>query len=150
MVEIILPDKTDPARKEVYEGLFFQWIMQGDAYVIVLASPSAATIDQYIAWNIAVLNQWKPPQPFFSIQDISHPTITVTPYLRHKLETVSQAIHTSGVTGHSMIILPKGIMGTAMQLFGFIFARKSQPVQQHWCSTYAQAEKTLHQLKRTV
>jgi hypothetical protein len=142
----LLPPRSYSQVTELHPNVQFQWLHEGRAFAITITSSTREAIDVYIAANIASLHNWPANQPFFSLQDVSHPNVTITPYFRRRLEEVTFEIKKVGLSGHSVIVLATSIAGNLVRLYGRIFARKAEPIHQDWVNGRAAGEKVLAQL----
>jgi len=129
---IQLPEKTNLDLVNLHPHVKFQWLYDGKAFYINISSSSRDAIDAYVKTNLLVLQAWDPTKHFYSFQDVSHDKVTITPYFRQGLDNVSAEVQKLGIQGDSMILMANNIMGKVIQVYGKIFAQKTQPITQHW------------------
>jgi len=132
MVETQLPDKSSTETVQLSPEVSFQWLQGGKAYLITITKASQEGVDAYIDANIAALDMWERGTTFFSVQDVSHPDVTITPYFRKRLDDILVHMKASGLQGHSVIVLANTIIGKIVRVYGSAFARRADPIEQHW------------------
>lgn len=144
---IQLPEKNHTERVQLSPDVSFRWMFEGRVIELIITKSTQAAIDIYAEANLAALKLWTPGQRFYSLQDVSHPDVTITPYFRKRLDDVLAGIHESGLQGDSVIVLSNSISGKIVQTYGILFARKAGPIKQHWSVGY---ERGFAELKKLL
>ena len=144
-----LPDKTDTDAKQLSPNVSFRWLHDGKTFETRITSSTRADIDIYAEANIAALRMWDKSAKFYSLQDVSDKNVTITPYFRSRLEEVAGVIKEVGLEGDSVIVLSNSITGRIVQVYGRIFARKAEPIHQHWVIGYDSGVEKLKELVGT-
>ena len=144
---ITLPDKSDFKPKLFTPNVMFRWLHDGRAFEACITSSSRDDIDAYVNANITALRLWDAAQPFYSLQDVSHHSVIITPYFRSRLDGVTKVMKETGLHGSSVIVMSNTVTGRMVQVYGRVFARKAEPISQIWVINY---DKGVEKLKELV
>lgn len=143
---ITLPPVTTAGVVPIAPGVQWEWLFQGQAFAVQLASPSQKAIDVYAAVNRLMIHQWKNILPMYSIQYITNPDVALTPYFRKALDEINALTEQRHLTKHTMIVLQNNIAGHALRLFSINAARQSACIHHYYFSDYRRALTGLEEL----
>lgn len=121
-------------------------VARGESAGVTITHSTRKAIDVYTVANLAALKQWPKDRLFFSLQDVWHNNVTITPYFRSRLADVLAAINAEGLTSHSVIVMANSLSGNLICLYGRVFASHAEPIHQHWMVGCANGEAELARL----
>jgi len=137
---ITLPDRSDTTLTHISEKVTFQWLHDGQAYETKTTGAKREDIDAYINANLAAIQQWDTALPFYSVQNISHKDVSITPYFKVRLADAATLMEERGVRGYSMVILNNGFSGNLLKLLSRFFVnRVNSSVTQIWFTDHQKA-----------
>lgn len=120
-----------------------------------LKDTQPATVDTYIDYDLKRLESWDKRKVFFVIHDVSHPDVTMSPYLRSKLNKVMEYIKHNHIHVRSALLLSRGFAGSVLETFGNLLNMRAKYMVQRYFTDEAdahawiEAEMTAAGLKRT-
>lgn len=128
---ITLPARSDSTLMQVSDNVTFRWLHDGQAFAVEIRSSRRDDIDAALNANFAAIYQWDNTQPVYSLQNLSHPDINITPYFKSRLGELEGVVEECGVQGTSIIILNNGFTGQLMKhLLRFFVSRTKGAIQQ--------------------
>ena len=143
---LTLPDRSDTTLTQISENVTFKWLHDGQAYETATTGAKREDIDAYINANLAAIQEWDVAQPFYSVQNISHKDVSITPYFKARLADVAKTMEERGVKGYSMIVLNNGFSGNLLKLLSrFFVSRVNSSVTQIWFTDYEKAHTELQE-----
>ncbi|MFP4323685.1 MAG: hypothetical protein ACLFTK_14625 [Anaerolineales bacterium] len=135
---------TDPV--DLGYDVTARWIAPGRIFQTTLHSMAPESIDTYIATNLQLTENWDSRYPMLILNDLSAPTITMTPYFRNELKRIARTAQEAPMDTHAAIVLQNGIVHQMMKLFALTFGRLSDSKQQFF-TDYDDAVASLHALR---
>jgi hypothetical protein len=145
---ISLPEQHEAERVYLTPCVTFRWLEQGNAFEISLGSIQRSDVDAYINTNLQLLRDWDIQQPFFSLQDFSSENVSMTPYIRSRLQEVINLMNDRQLTGNSVVIFSPNFQGRVMEFLGRFFPGQAT-VKQSWIVGHERAYDTLRELMAT-
>lgn len=82
---------------------------------------SRDSVDAYIEGNLEILRNQDKTQTLYTIQDISNPAVTLTPYLKERLNEVTAYIKNNKIQVCTAIVMADNFTGRVMRIFGRLF-----------------------------
>lgn len=86
-----------------------------------------------------MLAQWDKSKVYYTLQDVSHPDVMMTPYLREKLNEVMNYINKNKIQVRSALVLSPGFAGTMLKTFGGILNIRARYMIQRYFTDEAEA-----------
>jgi len=90
------------------------------------------TIDAYMEKTYEIIKEGESASPYFFLGDVSHPDVSLTPYFRGRLNELSGHLRDSKMPIFSAVILPDGLSGTFISIFGNFFSRNADTTQRYF------------------
>lgn len=124
-----------------------EWLDEGRIAVFVMKNSTRSAVDAYIDGNLDVIRNWDDSKLFCVMTDASSPDVAVTPYLRERLNEVSDLIKTRELRGFSALVMQRGFMTSIIRLAGNTFLRRAGKLHQRY---FLNREQALEWLRKSL
>lgn len=120
-------------------GVTKHWNKDRTVVTFTMSDVSRKAVDAYISGNLEVLGNWDKTKTLFTIQDISNPNISLTPYLKSRLDEITNFIKTNEVNVCTAIVMENNFTGQVMRAFGRLFTVNARYLNQVYFTDLTQA-----------
>lgn len=102
------------------------WDEELSTFTFTLPDSNRVTVDTYINSVLDSIRDWDASKPYFGIQDIRNPNITLTPYLRGRLNEVTQQYKDRKITCYIALVMGNSFSAGVMKALGQIMTRNNR------------------------
>jgi hypothetical protein len=110
-----------------------------------MSDSKRSSVDAYIEGNLDVLKTWDKSKPLYTIQDIANPAVTLTPYLKQRLNEITDYVKSNQITVRSAIVMENNFTGQVMRAFGRLFTINARYLKQLYFTDMSKAQEWIKQ-----
>jgi hypothetical protein len=107
--------------EQIVPGLTLEWFFDRRVSVLTLSSIEFEAIDAWLETAVRVARERPAGQPHLGVHDMSSKNLTLTPYLRKKVQEAAAAVPEKG--GRVAVVGPQGPTGSVVRLFANTLVR---------------------------
>lgn len=123
--------KSMSPRLEKLSGTVTQkWDTELGAILFEMLDTNRESVDAYIDGNLEVLRTWDKSKTLYTIQDISNKAVSLTPYLKGRLNEVTAYIKDNQIQVCTAIVMGNDFTGQVMRIFGRLFTINAKYLKQ--------------------
>ena len=119
------------------------WDNDLNAVIFEMADANRVSVDAYIEGNLEILRKHDKTKTLYTIQDISNPAVTLTPYLRKRLDEITTYVKTHQIQVCTAIVMGDSFTGRVMRVFGHLFTINARYLKQVYFTDVAAARNWL-------
>lgn len=116
------------------------WSEDQSTVIFTMSDSSRESVTAYIDGNLDVLKNWDKSKILYTIQDISGPAVMLTPYLKDRLNEVTDHIKSNRLYVRTAIVMENNFTGQVMRAFGRLFTINARYLRQAYFTDMAQAQ----------
>jgi len=107
-----------------------EWNISQTQVTFTMSASHRNAVDSYIDANLDILKKWDHAKILYTIQDISSPDVALTPYLKERLNEITDYIKSNQIQVRTGVVLSNNLTGQLMQIFGRIFTINAKYLKQ--------------------
>jgi hypothetical protein len=115
---------TPDSVEDVAPGLTIEWYSNHRIAAFILTTVTQSTIDAFIEAVHQVEQNWAEEQPRLFLYDFAHKEVSLTPYLRQRIEDITTKV--MAYEGRTAFVIAKDIISHSMRLFVVTNFQRSQ------------------------
>ena len=124
-MDISLPERSHIGSITLVDGLEIEWLDDGKIILFNLKSPTRDLVEAYFQarhLHMDLANE-TPNIPVLMINDLSSNEMSLTPFLRSRMNELAKRIRSESVHYYSAMVMPKSISGQVFKLAGNVLSR---------------------------
>ncbi len=109
-----LPEESSPDVQTIVPGLTLEWLYGGQIAILTLTSLAFEAIDAWVETAVGIVKSRPPGQPHLVIHDFSSDNLSLTTYLRRRMQDAASAVPEAA--GRVAVLVPGGLTGVMARL----------------------------------
>ncbi len=126
-------------------GVERSWDEDLSAYTFTLPDSNRATVTTYIEAVLESINEWDTSKPYYGIQDIRNPKVSLTPYMRGRLNEITQLYKDRKITCYVALVMNNNFTAGVMKALGQIMSRNNRYITISSFSDTSKAQEWIRQ-----
>ena len=128
-------------------GVIKTWDEDTSIYTFALPNSNRATTDTYIDAVLESIRNWDTSKPYYGIEDITNPNISLTPYMRGRLPEITKLFKEREITAYIGLIMDSSFTAGVMKAFGRILSMNNRFITINSFTDISKAQEWLIQQK---
>lgn len=121
------------------DAVSIAWNEQHDTVIVSLKKSDRLSVDAYIEANLTLLTQCSGRNTIYKIQDFSQNNVTVTPYLKKRLQDIYAYVRRNNMDVRVAVVLGTSVPGYVLTLISRVSAITSRNLTQRFFTTLTDA-----------
>jgi len=106
-------------------GVVKTWDSDASILTFTIPNSNRATVDTYIEAVLESVKNWDTSNPYYGIQDITSPDVSLTPYLRGRLPEITQLFMDKEINSYIVLVMDNSFTAGVMKAFGRLMSRNT-------------------------
>ncbi len=126
--------------QDLGNNVVLQWNNEKTQVTYTLSASRRDAVDTYIESNLDILKNWDHTKTLYTIQDISDDNVALTPYLRERLNEITDYVKDNHIQVRTSVVLSDNLTGQLMQVFGRVFTINAKYLKQAYFTDMLSAQ----------
>lgn len=122
------------------DSVTLSWNTDKSVALFTLDNSKREVVDAYIEGNLQILRTWDKAKTLYTVQDISSGQVALTPYLKARLNEITDYVKTNQINVTTAIVMKNNFTGQVMRAFGRLFTRNAHYLKQVYFIDMSQAQ----------
>jgi hypothetical protein len=107
-------------------GVIKTWNADTSIYTFTVPNSNRATTDTYIDAVLETIRNWDSSKPYYGIEDITNPAVSLTPYMRGRLPEITKLFKEREITAYIGLVMDSSFTAGVMNAFGRILSMNNR------------------------